>query len=496
MEIDWCRSITLAAGLILGVCSGASLAAAQAPGAPRIWDIAPGTQIGSLPSDFVEPACGTNGGPPGRVLPGFDEFTQCPLDQATGLYEVAFQYDDLMEFVARARRNPGEVERLRANAVFGHPVRWSILVDDRGRLRGFRIVTDERAELLQRQIAYTLSYNLKARFGAEDWSCEDLPRLEGESPVGGQFVKERCQLLSESSLMTLDTRFYRRPGQHEVDPHLAILTEGQFISSTRLEALYPEETLARSPVAGAASIIASENSSPPEPANARTLAFLDGNTNDCAGCDLAGADLRRRDLSDADLSGANLEGAILHRAVLRNADLTEANLSLANLNLADLSLAILRGANLSDAMLYQAVAQGADFSGANLFYASGGKARLALANFEAANLELVDFGEARLNDARLVDANLTNAYLQRAVMLRADLTGVTAQGAVFAQANLGEVIFQGADVSGADLFGADLQGADLRRANFSGSRLWSANLYNTLQEDTQFEGAMMPGAER
>src|SRR5258708_30375807 len=73
---------------------------------PKIWDIKLGIPISELPlKDFVDPACGTNGGPPARVLKGFEEFAVCPVEQTTGLREVWFRYDDEMEYVARARRS-------------------------------------------------------------------------------------------------------------------------------------------------------------------------------------------------------------------------------------------------------------------------------------------------------------------------------------------------------------------------------------------------------
>jgi len=40
---------------------------------PKIWDIQLGTPVGELPEDdFVDPACGTNGGTPGLRLGGFE----------------------------------------------------------------------------------------------------------------------------------------------------------------------------------------------------------------------------------------------------------------------------------------------------------------------------------------------------------------------------------------------------------------------------------------
>src|SRR5262249_22280864 len=43
-------------------------AAAQGKPPTKIWDITLGTPVAALPlDDFVDPACGTNGGPPARA---------------------------------------------------------------------------------------------------------------------------------------------------------------------------------------------------------------------------------------------------------------------------------------------------------------------------------------------------------------------------------------------------------------------------------------------
>ena len=33
----------------------------------------------------------------------------------------------------------------------------------------------------------------KARFGTDGWECEDIPPAEGETPILGIFVKQRCR---------------------------------------------------------------------------------------------------------------------------------------------------------------------------------------------------------------------------------------------------------------------------------------------------------------
>ena len=75
-------SLLLAWALATGLGLGGACAQEFAT---KIWDIKLGTPIADLPLDqFVDPACGTNGGPPSRVLKSFSDFALCPLDKTTG----------------------------------------------------------------------------------------------------------------------------------------------------------------------------------------------------------------------------------------------------------------------------------------------------------------------------------------------------------------------------------------------------------------------------
>ena len=110
----------------------AGVATAQTP-APKIWDVKPGTPVSALPLDqFVDTACGTNGGPPARVLTSFAEFAQCARERTTGLHEVWFRYDDEMEYIARARRSDIMIRQHQANSLAGQPIITSLLIDAAG----------------------------------------------------------------------------------------------------------------------------------------------------------------------------------------------------------------------------------------------------------------------------------------------------------------------------------------------------------------------------
>jgi hypothetical protein len=122
----------------------ASAAASQPR--PSIFELHLGTPAGELPEEeFVDPACGTNGGPPGLRLDGFEAFARC-RPEASGLREVWFRYDDELEYIARAARDPDAVEHNNAMLMLGQPVILSLLVDPAGLVQGFRIFTDPHAE--------------------------------------------------------------------------------------------------------------------------------------------------------------------------------------------------------------------------------------------------------------------------------------------------------------------------------------------------------------
>lgn len=203
--------------------------------APKIWDIKLGTAVGTLPLDqFVDPACGTNGGPAGRTLKGFDDFAQCAVEKTTGLHEVWFRYDDEMEYVGRARRSDIMTRQFQANALAGQPIVTSLLIDDAGRVQGYRIVNDPRVESAIRLAAFGLAELFKGIAGP-GLVCIDLPAAAGERPIDDWFVKETCENNSAGRTVRIEARRYYKAGQYAVDPNDNRLTENQFKSSARLE---------------------------------------------------------------------------------------------------------------------------------------------------------------------------------------------------------------------------------------------------------------------
>jgi hypothetical protein len=206
---------------------------------PKIWDIRLGIPVGELPlKDFVDPACGTNGGPPARMLKGFDEFALCPVERSTGLHEVWFRYDDEMEFVARARRSGALIRQYQANSLAGQPIITSFLIDDAGLVQGYRIVNDPRADAGTRIDAFNLADLFKGIAGI-GIPCTDLPPAEGERPVNDVFIKQACEQKTAGKVVRVESRHYYKPGQYAIDPNDNRATENQFESAARVEVYRP-----------------------------------------------------------------------------------------------------------------------------------------------------------------------------------------------------------------------------------------------------------------
>jgi hypothetical protein len=232
------RIPVLAIGTAFAMALAAGSAEAQAP-APKIWDIKLGIPISALPlNDFVDTACGTNGGPPALVLKSFYDFAQCKVEPRTGLHEVWFRYDDEMEYVARARRSDIMVRQYQANALAGQPIVTSLLIDDAGIVQGYRVVNDPRADARSRIGAFGLADIFKG-MSATPLECVDLPPAEGERPIEDLLVKESCESRSDGFMTRVEARRYYKPGQFAVDPNDSRLNENEFESSARIEVYRP-----------------------------------------------------------------------------------------------------------------------------------------------------------------------------------------------------------------------------------------------------------------
>jgi hypothetical protein len=228
------RIVAFIALVLLGAATGR---AEEAPRRADVWSLKLGTPASELPNnDFIDYACGSNGGPPQEPLAGWSDYNKCK-PEPNGLREVYFRYDDELEYWARAHRARTLLAQYGGTKVLDFSVIVSGLFDQKGTLAGLRIVTDPRVSPSERKQAYTLSNFFKARYSSESWTCTDTPPAPGETPVGTLYINQRCTKLTKDNLRAmLETRFLRLPGQAEFSGG-GKLTVGEFESSTRLDLL-------------------------------------------------------------------------------------------------------------------------------------------------------------------------------------------------------------------------------------------------------------------
>ena len=226
--------LALAVCLLGLVCASDVFSGAEErPRRLEIWDLQLGAAVDQLPDEFIDYACGTAGGAPSRPLDGWRDFHRC-RPEPSGLREVYFRYDDELEYWARANNLLSQMEQHSGTKTYGFPIIASALLDADGIVSGIRIVSDPKGE--DRDEAYLLRNFLTARLGRSGWDCEDFPSAEGETSVGGIFVKQLCRKqIDERTTASLSTRHLRKLGQSRFDPQSGKETRGQFESAVRFE---------------------------------------------------------------------------------------------------------------------------------------------------------------------------------------------------------------------------------------------------------------------
>ena len=225
---------------MLGAAATAfAMLAAAAPAQERptrldLWDIEYGAQASEIPDNFVNYACGTDGGPPSLPLDHFSGYAQCAAD-AHGLHEVYFEYDDELEYWARAMQLEIETRIYRGTQLLDYPVVLSLLFDASGKMRGWRAVTDPRQTFREREDFWTLGNFVRQKYGQDGWDCIDLPRADGETPAGSYFVKDRCEKTVDGARVMYERHYYQKKGQTFVDPNTGAIRTNYFESRTRVE---------------------------------------------------------------------------------------------------------------------------------------------------------------------------------------------------------------------------------------------------------------------
>jgi hypothetical protein len=201
----------------------------------NVWDIHVGDAVSAIPEEYVNQACGTNGGPPAQRLANFSQFNKCKPD-ADGLHEVYFEYDDELEYVARALDDQRHIRMYAGTTVYEFPIVASVLIDDGGVVRGERMVTDPRQQVSRnRKSFWELANFLHQRYGDDDWSCTDLPPAEGEKQIGPTFLKNHCEKNVEGMHLILEQRLFQKKGQEFIDPVTGNAQVQPFESATRFE---------------------------------------------------------------------------------------------------------------------------------------------------------------------------------------------------------------------------------------------------------------------
>lgn len=469
-----------------------------------LLDLTLGTAASALPEEvFIDYACGTNGGPPGKVIASFRDFAAC-APESSGLHEVSFRYDDELEYRLLARGDAGGAEINGGTTISGYAIYASALFDDGGTLRGLRAVTDDRETLRNRTNSYVLADYLQNYFGREGFACTDHDPVKGEEPLGNTYLNQTCSKTADGMTIQTEAHLFRKAGQTVVNAHTQQVNRGQFESSARLEITEAGEA------AGAPAVAAT------------TTTYTGG---DCVKCDLRHADLRGLKLDDADLTGADfyaadlsgascvgckLDGARFKRAVLAKADFTDASivegnfhaakmdnvvldgadLSNANLNRTDLGFAQLAKTKLNGAMLYGADLRSGDLTGADLSQAMAGTAKMPRAKLDSATIVGTD-----MRDTTLRGASFVGAKLDASAFDHADMRDIKAAGVIITGARLPWVDIRGADLTGATLDGTAFYSADLREADLTGATLTNGDLYRAKTAGAILDGVALAGTK-
>ena len=230
----------IASLIALAALLAAAVAHAQGrPDQGELRGLKLGLDAKTLTSDrWGDFACGSNGGPPRQKIADWSEFAKCRPEES-GLHEVYARFDDEDEYVGRAIDDPLYAAQKKGTRVAGHPVILSVLFDGGGVLRGLRFVSDPRGDPGARRMAHLLRIAIINRYDAAGWTCTDIPPAAGETPVGGIFLKQKCEKVTPERALSVEARFLRKPGQSDVDPVTGDYTSGQFESWTRFELIDP-----------------------------------------------------------------------------------------------------------------------------------------------------------------------------------------------------------------------------------------------------------------
>ena len=199
------------------VAQGATAAGSESQNDLRDFRI--GMELSELPEMGYGNFTCADGDADARVeLDSWADYTRCPANE-DGLHEVRFEYTATrVEFVKANDKWEG-------TRVFGHPSLVSLLMDDTGTVQKIRIETNPDARRYMRKKAFLLGQRSKFHFSPSTWECEEMEPSEGEAPVGGIFIKERCVNRFDDRVVRMEVDLFRTPDQGLED----------FTNATRIE---------------------------------------------------------------------------------------------------------------------------------------------------------------------------------------------------------------------------------------------------------------------
>jgi hypothetical protein len=152
-----------------------------------------GMPLSALPdSGYSAFACT---GDPSRKLAGWGDFSTCPA-QPDGTHAISFRYGD-----------NGKTQ------VGGQPVTLALLIDDNAQVAGIRIETDPHTGLYIHKKAFLFALQVRARFGEDGWTCQQMAQTPTQQPVGGVFIHEHCEKTTESRHFSLDRQLFHNPAE-------------------------------------------------------------------------------------------------------------------------------------------------------------------------------------------------------------------------------------------------------------------------------------------
>ncbi|MCF1742757.1 hypothetical protein [Paradevosia shaoguanensis] len=189
--------------------------------APDYRNFALGTDASDMPKDGIQVfACGSDGGPPLQALSGWEDYSKCARDKR-GLHEVYVEFDTSLQRIVDATEDQYKLspwfKKYAGTRVAGFAVVMSMLFDDSGVARGFRVVTDQRAGLDERERAFLLELRILPRYGRTGWTCLDRPPQNKETPVGETYINRLCSKDTDGKHITVETHLFRKAGQTGVN---------------------------------------------------------------------------------------------------------------------------------------------------------------------------------------------------------------------------------------------------------------------------------------